>query len=134
MSVPYLISRVKYVEENGSVTVFEQGALPFSVQRAFLVTAKDGQIRGDHAHRECWQALFCFSGRVHVETIFRNGEFQFELTPESDGVVIPHLVWARQTYLGVSASLFVLCSKTFSEADYIRTSSEFGELIKDASH
>ena len=66
MTIPYLMSPVRYSEENGSVAVFEQGALPYSVSRAFLVSAKAGQVRGDHAHRRCWQTLFAVSGSVAV--------------------------------------------------------------------
>ncbi len=125
MSWPFLHARVRHSEENGSVTVFEEGGLPFGVRRCFLVEARPGQVRGDHAHRECWQALFTISGLVVVDTIFAEGNLSFSLEPGGEGLVLPPMVWATQHYMGVEPSLLVMCSTMFDEADYIRDIDEF---------
>jgi hypothetical protein len=129
VSEPKLISRVKYTEENGSVTVFERGTLPFPVARAFVVSAASGQVRGAHAHRECWQALFALDGSVEVEAVSGTGRWSFRLEPDSDGLIIPPLVWATQKYTGRNPQLLVLCNETFSEADYVRSFDEFQLLL-----
>lgn len=129
MNVPYLMSPVRHTESNGSITVFEQGALPYSVRRAFLVSAQEGQVRGAHAHRQCWQALFVVSGRVVVDTTSGEGDRSFTLESLSEGLVIPPLVWATQSYFGVDPQLLVVCSHTFDEADYIRSMQDFKALL-----
>jgi dTDP-4-dehydrorhamnose 3,5-epimerase-like enzyme len=118
---PHWIERTVFVEENGSVTVVEQATLPFRVQRTFLVEAGNGQIRGHHAHRECWQALFAIDGSVVVVTQHPGGSDQFILTKDGPGIVLPPMIWATQEYLGSPARLLVACSEVFSESDYIRT-------------
>lgn len=130
MEAPFLIPRRVHSEENGSVTVFEQGTVPFPVKRAFWVSAGQGQLRGSHAHRECWQALFATSGVIVVETTSKNSVETFHLSERGDGLVIPPLTWATQTYTGSGPTLLVLCSHLFSERDYIRNFSEFEEAIR----
>lgn len=125
MYSPYLIPRTIHSQENGSVTVFEEGTVPFPVRRAFWVSASHGQSRGSHAHRECWQVLFATSGEIAVETKSRNSTETFCLDVESLGLVIPPLTWASQTYLGTDSTLLVICSHLYSELDYIRDFSEF---------
>lgn len=126
MSPPFLIKRTIHTEENGSVTVFEEGTVPFAVRRAFWVSASDGQMRGSHAHRECWQVLFATSGEIDVETKSSNGTESFRLNVDGSGLVIPPLTWASQTYRGTNSALLVICSHVYSELDYIR---DFGEFL-----
>lgn len=128
---PFLIARSIHTEENGSVSVFEHSTIPFAVQRAFLVTAFDGQTRGDHAHRQCWQALFVISGKVLVKLKYKSGQEQFLLEPDGNGLVIPPLVWATQEYSGSKPCLLVVCSHTYDAADYIRSFIEFNSQISD---
>ncbi len=130
MAPPFLIPRTIHHEDNGSVTVFEEGTVPFPVRRAFLVSASDGHSRGSHAHRECWQALFVTSGCVTVETTSNNGVELFQLNVNSHGLVIPPMTWATQTYTGIDSTLLVTCSHLFSERDYIRNFSEFQAVIQ----
>lgn len=129
MVSPFLIPRTIHHEENGSVTVFEEGTVPFPVRRAFWVSASDSQSRGSHAHRECWQVLFATSGEIDVETKSSNGTESFRLNVDSSGLVIPPLTWASQTYLGTDSTLLVICSHLYSELDYIRDFSEFLAIV-----
>lgn len=130
MVSPFLIPRTIHREENGSVTVFEEGTVPFPVRRAFWVSASDRQSRGSHAHRECWQVLFATSGEIDVETKSSNGTESFRLNVDSSGLVIPPLTWAEQMYLGTDSTLLVICSHIYSERDYIRNFSEFLAIVQ----
>ena len=130
MVSPFLIPRTIHREENGSVTVFEEGTVPFPVRRAFWVSASDSQSRGSHAHRECWQVLFATSGQIAVETKSTNGTESFNLDVKSFGLVIPPLTWASQTYIGTDSTLLVICSHLYSELDYIRDFSEFLVIVQ----
>ena len=124
----YPVERI--LEENGSLTVFEQGGVPFEVKRVFVVEAPVGQTRGQHAHRTCQQFLWVITGRVSVEVDAGRAEFRYELEPNGDGLLIPPLMWARQTYLLPLTRLLVACDQRFSEDDYIRDHQTFLNLIE----
>jgi len=130
VSSPYLIPRTIHFEENGSVTVFEEGTVPFPVRRAFWVSASHGQSRGSHAHRECWQVLFATNGQIQVETSSKSGVGSFSLNSQGEGLVVPPLTWASQTYFGENPTLLVVCSHLFSEQDYIRDFNEFVKVLE----
>ena len=90
-----------------------------------MVSARAGEIRGEHAHRQCWQTLLAISGLVEVETLAHDGSKTFVLEPHGEGLVIPPMVWATQLYRGVDPQLLVVCSHVFDEQDYIRSKNEF---------
>ena len=50
----------KFEDPNGVLCVYEGGRqVPFDIRRVFSVTAEAGDIRGDHAHKQCTQLLVC---------------------------------------------------------------------------
>ncbi len=128
---PFFIEPRCLVDESGSLTVFEESALPHAVHRAFLVSSRRGQRRGGHAHRRCWQTLYAVSGRVLVETISQKGTGSFTLRPQSMGLVVPPMIWATQQYRGLHPQLLVLCSHPYDENDYIHSLRAFEDLLKD---
>jgi hypothetical protein len=128
MDLCCLVSPSVHRSDKSSLFVFEEESLPFSVLRTFLVTADGGEVRGEHAHRECSQLLVAASGKIHV-TVF-NGfvSREFLLENSEQGLIIPPLHWATQKYVKNDSTLLVLCDRTFDEADYIRSFEEFRRL------
>jgi hypothetical protein len=122
---PYQIDTVSFADENGKVTIFEEGAVPFSVKRAFLVEADANQIRGQHAHRRCTQFLVAIGGNIRVETINGNLKKVFHLSVDSPGLLLPSMTWATQYYEVPDSRLLVLCDQLFDELDYIRDYAQF---------
>ena len=107
----------------GALVVGEVGAgLPFSPERFFLVFDVPGEhSRGEHAHIECHQFLVCPSGSVTI--CVDDGEKKGEVILDHPGVGI-HVkpgVWASQYGHSKGASLLVLASHPYDEADYIRS-------------
>lgn len=124
----YPVQRI--VEDNGSITVFEGGFLPFDVKRVFVVEAPLGETRGNHAHRTCQQFIWVISGRVAVEVDDGRSKSRYELEANKNGLFIPPMTWACQTYLAFSSKILVACDQTFWEDDYIRDYQSFLSLIE----
>jgi acetyltransferase-like isoleucine patch superfamily enzyme len=109
------------------------GMLPFVPQRYFVVFDVPSQhVRGEHAHRECWQFLTCLHGSVAVHA--DDGEHRAEVVLDRPGrgIVIPPMVWASQFSYSSDAALLVLASHPYDNADYIRSYDEFLSML-DAS-
>ena len=110
-----------FPDVNGSLAVVEgEVNIPFKISRVFLVSAADGAIRGDHAHRECSQFLICPSGVVEVLCDDGDQKKTFVLDHPQVGLLIPPGIWSKQTYRGALVSLTVLCDRGYEASDYIR--------------
>jgi hypothetical protein len=125
----YEFDLLSFSENNGTVTVFEEGTIPFPVRRVFLVGADSGEVRGAHAHRECQQLLVAICGEITVSTTDGTTETIHHLTRSTPGLVIPAMIWATQEYTGSNATLLVICDQLFDESEYIRDFAEFTSLV-----
>ncbi len=124
----YPLELQKFRESNGTVTVFEEGTIPFPAIRAFLVEARVGETRGAHAHRVCQQLLVAVSGGITVTSTNGKIENVHHLTNSGAGLVIPSMIWATQKYTEPNSQLLVICDQIFDEQDYIREFAEFASL------
>lgn len=116
----------RHLEENGLLCVFESGQLvPFPIQRVFTISARKGDLRGDHAHKKCTQLLVSLCGKIRVN--YDNGLVVsgHVLDGMGSGLLIPPGVWSTQEYLSEAAILMVLCDRVYEVDDYIRDYSEF---------
>ena len=124
----HILKLPSFVEAGSSLIVAESLAqISHTISRAFFVTSKTSQIRGNHAHRTCNQTLICVSGAVEV--IVNDGVNQRNITLDQPqkALSIPATIWAPQLYKEEPSILLVLCDKLFEESDYIRTHSDFIE-------
>lgn len=120
----------EYKDSNGVLAVYQSGKeVPFAIQRVFTVTAKNGDTRGDHAHKQCSQLLVCVSGRIRVTCDNGLEKTQFLLDGLSDGLLVPPRIWAKEEYLNDDAVLMVLCDRDYEDDDYIRVYSDFIKLL-----
>ena len=119
---PKLLSLNKISELNGNIFVIEKKTkiFPFDIKRNFYVFADRGQIRGQHAHKKCSQLLVCLNGQLEVECLIKNKKKIYILKNPNNGLLIPPMVWAAQTYQKNNTILSVLCNKIYDENDYIR--------------
>ena len=94
--------------------------LPFVPSRVFIVAESPAATeRGGHAHRECNQVLIATAGSVRVELDDDEGTCEIILDHPTRALLIPALVWAKQTYLDDGASLVVLASHPYDVDDYV---------------
>lgn len=103
--------------------------LPFAPSRVFVVTESPaGTERGGHAHRKCHQALIATAGSVRVEFDDDEGTSEVTLDDPTQALLIPALVWAKQTYIDDGASLVVLASHAYDADDYVDDREESARL------
>lgn len=125
-----LLSLKKNSDPRGNLLAFEnEQELPFQVKRIFLVNGVPAnEVRGIHAHRECWQFLIAVSGSITVG--FDDGAQAQELILDRDdvGLLLPPLTYGRQFNFSPDAVLLVLASHSYDLSDYIDDYEEFLEL------
>ena len=115
-----------YTEDNGDLLVAEGGReVPFAIARVFTVRARDGAVRGEHAHKRCAQFLIAVNGSVDVLCDDGGAKRNFRLDRVDAGLLLPPSIWATQTFHGAHSVLLVLCDQLYRESDYIRSYEPF---------
>lgn len=126
-----LLHLVTVTDHRGSLHVAEQGpdALPFAVERMFLVTdVPAGTVRGGHANRTSHEVLVATAGSVVVDLHDGSTGSQVVLDRPDVALHLPPLVWSAQTY-GPGSTLVVLASDRFDPAGHIDDFDEYRSLV-----
>jgi UDP-2-acetamido-3-amino-2,3-dideoxy-glucuronate N-acetyltransferase len=98
-------------------------SLPFSIKRIFVISdTEEKEIRGGHAHKECWQALIVTDGLAKINWVKHKTLKMHEMKLDwSLGIfIIPPLTWIDIQILQDSTQILVLASESYLEDDYIR--------------
>jgi UDP-2-acetamido-3-amino-2,3-dideoxy-glucuronate N-acetyltransferase len=104
--------------------------LPFVPARYFVVFDVPSQhVRGEHAHRECWQFLTCLAGSVTVHVDDGSEGAEVVLDSPGRGVLVPPMVWASQFRYTSDAVLLVLASHAYAADDYVRDYEQYCRLV-----
>lgn len=106
--------------ERGNLTFVEGNThIPFEIERVFWIYGVSdlGVVRGGHAHKECEQVIMAVSGDVFVEV----DRLTYHLYNPSQGIYIPRETTVKMYGFSTDCVLLVLCSRHFSEDDYIQT-------------
>ena len=100
--------------------------IPFEVKRVFLVHhVSDLEIRGEHAHKKCWQFLIAAAGSITVDVTDGRIKETYILDRPDKGLLIPPLTWGTQYNYSSDGSLLVLASERFDPEDYLHNFEEF---------
>jgi UDP-2-acetamido-3-amino-2,3-dideoxy-glucuronate N-acetyltransferase len=120
-------------DPRGSLSVGEFGrSIPFEAKRYFIVfDVPEGEVRGEHAHRECHQFLLCVKGSCSVIADDGSNRQEFVLDKPNVGAHLPPMTWGVQFNYSPDAVLLVFASHYYDDADYIRDFDEFAKLVKD---
>ena len=120
-----------HADENGVLRVFECGRhVPFDVRRVFTVSARKGDLRGDHAHKKCTQLLACVYGKIRVTCDDGSHVTEHLLDNLGVGLLVHPGIWAKEEYMVDGAVLMVLCDRGYEEDDYIRDYKDFKTLFR----
>lgn len=111
----------------GNITPVHNSAdIPFDIKRVFYVyDIPSGETRGSHAHRFCHQLLVAASGSFEVDLDDGSNKRTVVLNNPMHALHVPPGVWATEKNYSSGTVCLVLASDKYSEADYIRTYSEF---------
>jgi hypothetical protein len=98
--------------------------IPWPIRRVFFIASQEDLERGNHAHKECIQAIICLTGEVDVYCSDGLEEKCFRLLKLSELLVVPPGIWVKLNFRPGS-SITVLASQEYAEIDYIRSWEEF---------
>jgi UDP-2-acetamido-3-amino-2,3-dideoxy-glucuronate N-acetyltransferase len=118
----------------GSISVGEfSRTVPFVPKRFFTVfDVPTYETRGEHAHRECHQFLVCINGSCAVVADDGMQRQELVLDRPDIGLYLPPLIWGIQYKFTNEAVLLVFASHFYDSADYIRSYSEFRQVVGEA--
>jgi acetyltransferase-like isoleucine patch superfamily enzyme len=118
----------------GSISIGEfSRTVPFTAKRYFTVfDVPTYETRGEHAHRECHQFLVCINGSCAVVADDGIHRQEFVLDRPDIGLHLPPLIWGIQYKYTNEAVLLVFASHYYDDADYIRSYTEFRQLVGES--
>ena len=130
LEYPQEISINRYSDDRGILSYLE---LPFDAKRFYMISQFTGsRPRGQHAHKNLTQFLFCSSGAFSIELISPLKKWEYRLTPDSVGLLIPPGYWRNLSNFTSDGVCVVLASSVYEESDYIRDFFEYQEWFKEA--
>jgi UDP-2-acetamido-3-amino-2,3-dideoxy-glucuronate N-acetyltransferase len=129
-----LIPLDRHEDLRGHLAVAQRGgALPFEPQRVFFVHhVPSREVRGAHAHRRLQQLLICAAGQCSVVLDDGRQRQEFPLDGPDFALLVPALVWGIQYRFSADATLVVLASEAYDDAEYIRDYDEFLQIVGKA--
>jgi UDP-2-acetamido-3-amino-2,3-dideoxy-glucuronate N-acetyltransferase len=119
-------------DPRGDLTVGEfEGGFPFRPKRYFIISGvPSGEIRGEHAHKQCHQFLMCAYGQCSVTVDDGRSRLEVQLDKPSVGIYLPPMIWGRQWQYSADAALLVFASERYDPADYIREYDAFITMVR----
>jgi UDP-2-acetamido-3-amino-2,3-dideoxy-glucuronate N-acetyltransferase len=121
-------------DPRGDLTVGEfETEFPFRPKRYFIISGvPSGEIRGEHAHKQCHQFLICAYGQCSVTVDDGASRLEVQLNKPNIGIYVPPMIWGRQWQYSHDAALLVFASELYDPNDYIREYSAFQRAARGA--
>ena len=117
-------------DSRGVLYPFEFKKLNFEPKRMFFIKdVPEGDIRGEHAHKETDQIIFCLQGSVEI-SLFDGVEKETHILMEGDYVFEKRMTWTTLKFVKPESILMVTSSKGYDPEDYIRDYSTFINSLK----
>jgi dTDP-4-dehydrorhamnose 3,5-epimerase-like enzyme len=106
--------------------------VPFAIKRFYYITNLENahSVRGKHAHRSLWQAIFCVSGSFVLGLDDGTTRQDISMWQNHLGVLLGPGLWHTMQNFSAGCVLLVLASDYYDEADYIRDYEAFLAFVK----
>ncbi|WPR73510.1 FdtA/QdtA family cupin domain-containing protein [Algoriphagus sp. NG3] len=127
---PFVFTLPGISNASGNIHFWENLDLfPNGIQRCFWISqVKEGETRGNHAHRQESQVLVALAGSLQLEVhSVQDQVFNFNLSSPEQALFIPPLNWLVARF-SPNAVLLGMSDRVFSEDDYIRDFDYFEKL------
>lgn len=115
----------------GLVPIEGGGDIPFDIKRVYNISGMTSNARrGFHSHRDLHQVLIALGGsiKILVKTPFE--QEIYTLNKPWQGLYIGPMIWREMfDFQDERATLLVLASEHYNEADYIR---DYQTYVKEA--
>jgi hypothetical protein len=121
-------------DPRGDLTVGQfESEFPFRPKRYFIISGvPSGEIRGEHAHKQCHLFLICAYGQCSVTVDDGTTRQELVLDKPCIGIYLPPMVWGRQWQYSADAALLVFASELYDPDDYIREYDAFLNVVRAA--
>ena len=121
-----VISLQNIKSDKGEMSILDNSLnCPFKISRVFNIKSRGGNIRGNHAHKNCNQILVCLEGKIKIKCKDTRNQKSFTLDKMDKAILIPKHIWSSQEYLEDINVLMVACDLSYNEKDYIRNYKDF---------
>ncbi|MDI7183519.1 sugar 3,4-ketoisomerase [Leptospira santarosai] len=123
-------------DRDGNLIIMEgMRDIPFEVRRIYYINNLENSVsvRGQHAHKEIEQVIFCVSGSFTLK--LDDGKVKQEILMNRDnvGVLLGKMLWHTMENFSSGCILLVAASDYYKEEDYIRNYSDFIRLAENSS-
>ena len=115
----YEINLEKFSEESANLHVLSHDKTTPRSVRQFFIEAKKDCVRGNHAHKNCWQIVTPILGDIQITSKYGNEEKIFSLIAFKTGLVVPPMNWIS-IYCTKGTIVSVSATENFDELDYFR--------------
>lgn len=116
-------------DDRGTMGVIEETSVPFPIRRIFwLSNVPDGEVRGQHAHKNCEQYIVCAQGSLTLEAESLQGVTYIKVMNKGDTFYLQVHTWLTLKNFSEDALVLVLASEPYDESEYIRSYDEFKNL------
>ena len=110
-------------ESNLATIEFERN-VPWPIQRVFYISSLDKDERGNHAHKDCIQAIICLTGEVEIICFDGEEEVTIILKGLDKLLIVPSGIWIKLIF-DPGTVISVLANQKYDEQDYIRDWQDF---------
>ena len=127
---PKIFKTQKFSNINGTlIPIYVNKINNFKTKRIFIIKGNKGQIRGNHAHKECTQIFVPLTGQSSI-SIKKVKNYNFTLSEEHKEIlVVPPLHWCTIKFKKNKSSFLVLCDVDYSTKEYIRDFKKFKKAL-----
>lgn len=119
-------------DDRGHLVIVEGNQdIPFDIKRVFYIYGSDKDvIRGKHANYNTEFVLINVAGTSKVKVDDGTEQKIFSLDRPHTGIFLPRMVWKDMYDFSEDSVLLVLASEHYDEKEYIRSYSEYLEIMK----
>lgn len=119
-------------DDRGHLVIVEGNQdIPFDIKRVFYIYGSDKDvIRGKHANYNTEFVLINVAGTSKVKVDDGTEQKIFSLDRPHTGIFLPRMVWKDMYDFSEDSVLLVLASEHYDETEYIRSYSEYLEIMK----
>ncbi|MCH1913283.1 FdtA/QdtA family cupin domain-containing protein [Leptospira noguchii] len=105
--------------------------VPFEIKRIYYINNLENSvsIRGQHAHKEIEQVIFCVSGSFTLKLDDGKTKQEILMNRDNVGVLLGKMLWHTMENFSSGCVLLVVASDYYREDDYIRNYSDFIRLV-----
>lgn len=116
---------------NDCLQVFQTSQhLGFCFKRIYILrNIPNGEIRGNHAHKELRQVFIALNGEFTLEISNLQEQETIQVRQGSPAILIEPRLWRRLSNFSDDAIALVLASEDYNEEDYIRSYEDYREWM-----